>query len=193
MKKFIPLAFALVVFAACNSAGEQTAEPVTINADTVLDDQLFSQATSQNNLEKCKQISDQAREDECVVVVEGLTITEEAVKTLDSSLCGDIKDERYRENCVNSVEETVAANEALAKAEAEALKKDQERLTIESEAIDKGNADICNDMEDENQKYSCRYNVLVSQAMQNNDPSLCDEIGEDNYIKECKLNSTRQD
>lgn len=185
MKKFIPLAFVLVVFAACSSNGDQTTETV-INADTVLDDQLFSQATSQNNLEKCEQISDQTRKDECIMVVEGLIITEEAVKTLDSSLCKDIEDERYRENCEGSVEETIAANEAEEKAAQEAAKKDEERVAIESNAIAEGDADTCNDIEDENQKYSCRYNVLTNQAMQNSDPSLCDEIGKESFVAECK-------
>lgn len=186
MKKFIPLAFALVVFSACSSGGDQASEPVTINADTVLDDQMFSSATTSKNLEKCGQISNADRQDECKMVVESLLTTDEAVAELDSSLCEDIEDERYRENCVSNVEEIIADKEAQEKAAQEAAKKEEERVAIESEAITEGDADICNDIEDENQKYSCRYNVLANQAAQKNDPSLCDEIGDESFVEECK-------
>lgn len=193
MKKFIPLAFALVIFAACTSSNSdtkiETSADTIVNADTVLDDQLFSQATSQSNLEKCKQISNQARKDECKMVVEGLTITAEAVKTLDASLCKDIENERYEENCESSVNDAIADKESYKKAVAEANEAEQARLAIETQATQKGDYEICNQIEDEGQKASCKFNVISASG----NISLCDEIGDPDLIEFCKGSSEQED
>lgn len=193
MKKFIPLAFVLVVFAACSSGNSdtkiETSADTTINADTVLDDQLFSQATGQNNLEKCKQISNPTRQDECKMVVEALTVTAEAVKALDVSLCQDIEDERYKENCESSVEDAITEEENYKNKLAEASKAEEARAEIEIKAMEKGDYEICNQIEDEGQKASCKFNVISASG----NISLCDEIGDPDLIEFCKSPPEQED
>ncbi|MEK7673564.1 MAG: hypothetical protein AAB373_06820 [Patescibacteria group bacterium] len=58
-------------------------------------------------------------------------------------------------------------------------------VEIESEAVAEGDADLCEDIQDENQQYSCKYNVIANLAARKKDPSLCDEIGRKDLIAEC--------
>lgn len=154
-------------------------ENQVINADTVLDNQMFEAAVRGKDLASCDGIKDSAKKEECKTTVTDLTLTEKAFNKLDKSICNGIKNERYKENCKATIENEIAKKDKLAKA-------DEKRLSIEQDAINKGNADICNDIEDENQKYSCRYNVIVNQAESKKDPSLCDKIGKESFIKQCK-------
>src|SRR3989338_10099948 len=178
MKKLLIPTLATLFFAACGAAQTPTTE---VNADSVLDDQLFQEATSSNNLAKCDEIDAAAKKEECKTVVNSFLLTAEALEKLDASLCKDITEDRYRENCEISVSSKIEEIEEYEKAVKEVENKDKERLAIETEAVEKGDPKICESITDENQMYSCKYNIIVNKAITQNDASLCDEIGKDSF------------
>lgn len=188
MKKLLIPTILALFLTACGAANSPTDAPLEVNSDTVLDDQLFQEATSANDLAKCEAIADSTKKDECKMVVQSFLTTAEAVAKLDASLCKDITEERYRENCESSIDTAIEDKEALAKAAEEAVKKSEEVSEIGNKAINEGDADICDAIEDQNQKYSCRYNVITNQAIAAKDPSLCEKIGEESSIQQCKKN-----
>lgn len=181
----IPLA--ALFLAACGAANAPADAPVEVNSDTVLDDMLFQEATASNDLAKCEEIIAAAKKDECKMVVQSFLTTAEAVAKLDASLCENITEERYRENCESSVDEVITEEEAARKAEEERDQEEAKVAATGAEAIEKGDADICDAIEDQNQKYSCRYNVITNQAIAAKDPSLCEKIGEESSIEQCKI------
>lgn len=180
----IPLS--VLFLAACGAANAPADAPTEVNSDTVLDDKLFQEATSANDLAKCDKIADGAKKDDCKMVVQSFLTTAEAVAKLDASLCKDITDQRYKKNCEDRVNETIADKGEYEKKLEDAKKLEEEVLAIESKAIQNGDADICNAIQDENQKYSCRYNVITNIAISEANPSLCDDIGESDRITRCK-------
>lgn len=185
MKKLL-IPISALFLAACGAANAPADAPTEVNSDTVLDDQLFQEATSSNNLAKCDEIAAAAKKDECKMVVQSFLTTEEAVAKLDASLCKEIADGRYKENCENRVNDTLADKGEYEKKLEDAKKLEEEVLAIEAEAIQKGDADICNNITDQNQKYSCRFNVIANIAISEEKPSLCDDIGESERIARCK-------
>lgn len=162
---------------------EQTQE---VNADTVLDNRLYNEAIGGLNLDKCDQISDTVRAGECKKVVESLSLKKKAVENLDKLICENIELDRYKEDCESTVDGLIDKAEV----EKEALKKAEEMrermLEIEEEAYKGGDASLCDDIEDENKKYSCKFNVVIDKAVEEKDSSLCEEIGHETYIQECK-------
>lgn len=188
-KKIILLLLSIFTLIACTSGtDEQSSEA---NSDKVLDDRIFEEATGSNNAERCKEISNQKLQDECAMVVNNFLITKEAVDKLDKSLCEQIEDERYRENCGNSIAAAIADKEAQEKAQEKAIEENEEISEIGAKAMEKGDASICDTIEDENQKYSCRYNVITNQAVSAQDPTLCESIGEESSIEQCRNNVER--
>lgn len=186
MKKLLIPTISVLFLAACGAANAPADAPVEVNSDTVLDDNLFQEATSSKNLAKCDEILDSGKKEECKMVVNSFLITADAVAKLDGSLCKEITDGRYKENCENLVNDTIADKGEYEKKLEDAKKLEEEVLAIESKAIQNGDADICNDITDSNQKYSCRYNVIANIAISEENPSLCDEIGESERIAKCK-------
>ncbi|MBI2634396.1 hypothetical protein HYW82_01840 [Candidatus Peregrinibacteria bacterium] len=65
----------------------------------------------------------------------------------------------------------------------EAYKANQQ---IEAEAIAQNDASICNEIQDNNQKYSCRFNIIAKEANQKKDPSICKQIEEKVAIQQCE-------
>lgn len=181
MKKLL-IPISALFLAACGAANAPADAPTEVNSDTVLDDQLFQEATNANDLAKCDEIANSTKKDECKMVVQSFLTTAEAVAKLDASLCEDITEERYKENCEKGVTSKIEHEKAIKEIE----NKDKERLTIEIEATEKGDPKICESIEDENQMYSCKYNIIVNKAISQNDASLCDEIGKDSFIQNCK-------
>ncbi|MFH1284011.1 MAG: hypothetical protein ABIH78_00255 [Candidatus Peregrinibacteria bacterium] len=175
------LASALTVLTACSQS-----EPVTPSADSILDDQIFTTATGAQDLEKCSEILSSTKKDECKMVVESLNVTDEAVKNVDKSACNAITDERYKDNCINSVEAQLAYQNRAETYQEDIQKQQEENASIQSRATAKKDADICNEMKDDNQKYSCRYNVLADQAIEKKDASICEDIDESIFIEKCK-------
>lgn len=55
-------------------------------------------------------------------------------------------------------------------------------------ALDENNENACDDIKDEDAKYTCRYNILVNKALQEGDKAFCDKIGLESYVKKCKEN-----
>ena len=171
----------LTMLSGCLSGGDET-----ISADTVLDDQIYEEAVSSTNIEKCKDILNSAKENECKEVVESLEITKQAKTNADKSICSEIVLERYRENCESTVE--IKINEEQEREnqiqEREALT--EEAVKIGQKAMEEEDSDVCEDIEDTNQKTSCKYNVIANQAIKENDPSLCEAIGDESSIEVCK-------
>ncbi len=182
MKKTISLLIALslsvfIAVACTSSQSSETDQSENLNSDTVLDNQLFKEATSSNSMEECDQILDKGLKEECKMTVESSVLTNQAVEEMDKSICDGIQLNRYKENCNNKTQEAIDDQNRA-----------EEIISIGEKAIETENADICNDIEDENVKASCKYNVIANKAIETNDPSLCDEIENESSIKICKQN-----
>lgn len=178
---------ATFIFNACVSSEDTVSK--NVNSNTVLDDQIFQNAVDSKNLESCDKILDKDKKEECKTAVGDLILTDNAVKELDKTICAKISNDRYEDNCEMRVKQLLEEEQKVEKTLEKEAEKNQEYIEIEAEAKEKKDADICNDIDDENQKYSCRYNIIVDQAITSNDPSLCDEIGEETSIGICKSNA----
>lgn len=187
MKKLIVLS--AVLLSACAGTGQEVNSTTEVNSDTVLDDSIFQEATSSNSIEKCDQILDSAKKDECKTVVGDFLTISEAIEKEDASMCDDIEDDRYRENCINSIDESLEEEQAQKKTEADAIKKDEERVTTETEAVEKGDISICEGIEDEKQAEACKYNVISEL----DDISLCDQLSDQELRTQCKQTSSEED
>lgn len=186
MKKIIFLLAATVaIFSACNNSNTDTKTELSL-ADRLLDEQLYAEAIATQNAEKCAKIAAKDLQKECANVVDALTITEKALTDNDKKICGQIELKRYRENCEAQVLAAIEAKEAKAKRVETDKKLEEQIRNTETKAINNGDPDLCNSIEDENQKYTCRYNVVINRAVEAKDSELCELIGKETVTLECK-------
>lgn len=186
MKKFLAiLLLALLAFSGCSLFGKEGApEPQAaqeISADSILDNQIYEQAVNASDLEACDRILEEGKKEECKSVINGTLLTQKAVEKMDSDMCDEIKLERYKENC-----------EALIASENDRLEEQEEEIAqtesyneIGLEAAETGDVEKCDKIDEENTKYSCRYNVLANKAVTEKNKELCGQIGEETLIEQC--------
>jgi hypothetical protein len=175
---FITLALvASLILTACltDSAEPVNDEAQTSTVDSILDDRILNDALESLDLAKCTTIEASATRETCEIAVGSLVLSEKAKATMDANICKEIENERYRDDCLSTVEEA-----------AKALTAEADRLDIGDRASAESDPDICNEIEDEGQSIACRFNVIIDLAKANNDPGLCDEIGEEGATSECK-------
>lgn len=178
MKKLTFLTLLPLLFVACTSSPQN--EPLT-KADTVLDNDIFNEATASNNLERCNDILGSELKNSCEQVINDRVATATALESMDKGKCKLVSDERYRTDC-----ETQVA------AKLEAKNSDAKRLSTEQKAIDEGDQKLCDQIKAENDMYTCKFNVLNKLATEKNDPSLCDQIGREDLISDCKANAGKK-
>ncbi|MBI4235468.1 hypothetical protein HY604_04175 [Candidatus Peregrinibacteria bacterium] len=184
-KTFFLLIAAITIISACSSPKPDSKADLSL-ADQLLDEQLYSEAIGVKDAEKCTKIAAKDLQKECADVVDAIKITKKAVSDDDQNACEKIELKRYRENCENSVSTAIEAKEAYAKLAETDRKLEDQIQSAEAKAIDSGDPDLCNSIEDENQKYSCKYNVVVNKAVSAKNPELCEVIGKEPVILECK-------
>ena len=190
MKKLsilVLLLTSITLLSGCFYNTEETpAAPTEVNADTLLDDQLYESAVRGDNAGKCDLISEAAKAGECKKVVTANLLTAKAVAEMDDDACGDIELARYEKVCELRVEETIASTEAAEK-EIEAFKEsDQNRMKIETEAMIKKDYTICAQISDENDMVTCKWNVITKEVITQEDNSLCKKIGRDEEVTLCE-------
>lgn len=174
MKKLLPIFLVLSVFVTgCNFANSD--KSLSKKGDAVLDQQFYDQATQSNDLALCNKIFDKDMKSECASIVDAGKLTKKAVSELNIALCKTITIERYRTACEIQVQPLIDAKQA-----------DSERLTIEQKAYDQQNAKLCDQIKDENQRASCKYNIIANQPATKKDPSLCEGIGQKDMVTRCK-------
>jgi len=193
MKKLLLLSAITILLTACGAAdkGDQAANPdsegSTVNADTVLDNQLFSQAVSSGDAGFCDGITGVEKKTECQGVITAIDLTKQALTKSDKNICKKIELKRYKENCLTSVEDQMAADEKQAK---EFSFYDSQSALADKYA---GADDLegCKKIEDENFKKQCTNNVLYGRALKSKDPKYCDQVEDKNDQEFCRkaLNS----
>lgn len=171
MKKTLAALFLTGVF--LTACGGSSTPAKTSNK--LLDNDIFTQATSGGNLARCNDILDKTLKASCEQVINDQIATAAAVSALDKALCKKVSDERYRKECETQVGAKLEDKTTEAK-----------RISIEQSATSKGDSSICEQITDANQKSSCKYNVLVNQAIAKKDPSVCEGIGLKNLVDQCK-------
>lgn len=178
----------LVIFAATflngcitKTSEKSTQQEAEVTADSLLDNQLYTEASEQNSLEKCKLISDEAKAEECEKVVNANLISIKAVKERNSKLCKSINLERYKEACNLRVKEQIAQDEEQ--------KREQQRvneMTQKSQEIhDSGDVTRCKELEDKNFQEVCELNILVNKALEENNKASCNEASTKELQKRC--------
>lgn len=190
MKKFLAiLLLALLAFSGCSFFEKETKneQPTEVNADTILDNQIFTEAVGSGDIVKCDKILDKTKKEECKNVLESDSLTAKAIAELDKSSCKKIEMERYRDYCEEIVDAKSAEKEEGEKAAEKAKEQEALRVKTEQEAQDKGNASICEQIETKADMYSCKYNVISNKAIDENDPTLCENIEELSLVEACKL------
>lgn len=181
MKKLAFFTLLPLLFAACSSAAPQ--ESATSSADMILDNSIFDEAISSNDLERCEKISNQEQKTNCKDIVNANVITANAISKVDSDLCKDIVLDRYKEECEFLVQKAEESAKIL-----EIEKDKQDKYTsVSGNAYEKQDLSLCDSMEDENYKFSCRFNIIANQALTSGDPSKCDEIGSPSHVENCKM------
>lgn len=180
--------FLLLVLAGCKF-GTETSEKVTTgktDADSILDDNIFDAAVLNHDTEMCDEILAKSKKQECVDAINSDVQTQEAISKKDKKLCKNIVLDRYKENCENRIDKAIENESAEKEAKEEDAKLQAEILSVEAKAVKKNDANICDDIQDENSKYACRYNVLANLAIQKNDVSLCTDIGQNSFVDKCR-------
>ncbi len=153
----------------------------TIDADAILDSNLYNDAVSTKDLKKCADIKDSTRSAECKDVVESLVLMAEATVSLEEGICEQIKLERYATACKDDV------NKIIKREEENRIQEDEVKnmQTTSQDAIDNNDIELCDTLENQ-AMYSCRSNVLTNEAIEKNDPTICDKIGDKDFTVECK-------
>jgi|GEM_PF-2086397 len=169
-KPFALFLLAGLTFTAC-SGSSTPAKP----SDQLLDSNIYTEATSGLNLDRCKDILDAKLKSSCTQVINDQKATNDAIAALDKSKCSKVSDERYRAECEKQVNTKVEAKNAEAK-----------RTSIEQSAQNSGDVSVCDQIADSNQKSTCKYNVLVAKAIAKKDPSVCEGIGLQILVDQCK-------
>jgi len=186
MKKFLAiLLLATLVLSGCSLfEKKETALQATqeVNADSILDNQIYEQAVLNKDAGSCDEVLNAATKEECKKVVDALILTDKAVQKMDDSYCEDIKLERYAKNCEELVEGNIEREEENEKA----IEQDENNLEIEQQAVDKGDATLCDGITEESRKNACKYNVLANQALQKNDKTICEGIDAETLIADCE-------
>lgn len=145
-------------------------------SDQVLDKDIFTQATASGSIDRCKDIKDNTLAASCEQVVNDKRVTNSAISALDKKECGKVSDARYKIDCEIQIDAKIEAKNEEAK-----------RASIEKDAQTNNDPKICDQIKSENQKASCKFNVLSIQALKQKDPSICDGIGLKELVDKCKL------
>lgn len=178
MKKILSLLIlSTLLLSGCN---KQDAE--VVNADTLLDQQIFEQAADSKDATLCETIKDEAMKTECAKVVEANLLKDEAIAEVDATECNKIQIERYKTNCV----QTVAKIEADAK-KAEAVKaQDDADMKLFNNATLALDVSACANVKDENYRKTCETEITVDMANKKNDSTLCDALKAADQVSTCK-------
>jgi hypothetical protein len=189
MKKLFAIALiSTLLFTGCGwkekEEKEIEEENISVSSDAILDDMIFEQAVSANNVGKCEKILGESKKQECVNTVGSLNLLQEAIVDLDKGKCKKIPIERYKENCLEEIE----AELGLGKLEQLFQEEKQNNKEVVQKALDEQDESICNKVvEDEDVKFTCRYNILITKAVKGNDQDICKGIGQEKYEEECLL------
>lgn len=180
MKKILLFIVAALLFTACSKATPQTS--VSPSTDNFLDNQILTDALNSENPERCTEIADQSLKTECEASIAALKTTEKAVQKSDKKLCNTITIDRFKTNCLSKVDAKIADDNKLQ----DLLKEDQKRLKISQKAYDKGDYKLCEQIADENQRETCKFNVITKLAADKNKPELCESLSTEEDIMTCK-------
>ena len=153
-----------------------------VTADTILDEEIYEWAVNLKSTDKCDEIVTASIKKECKEVIESLFLIEEAVKIKEDSLCSKIGLDRYKEICFAKVESVVGKDQATEKMK----ESSGETLEQMQAAYDAGDVEMCDEIENDDNRYLCRFDVLTEKAVTEKDSSICEEIGSEEYILNCK-------
>lgn len=193
MKRLFLIFLLSTILSSCTySTNPQTNESTDSNssqtsiADTALDSRLFEDAISFNNSEFCSQIIDSETKNECTIVLSDLQKTETAISKLDKSLCDNLDLERYKEACSTKISSIIQSKKDIENESQEFSDYLSKLYKIQEEAVQLGDVNICNSIEDELIRATCKYNILAPLAIQKSDSTLCDQIGNVSLTANCK-------
>lgn len=163
-------------------AQEAPTEVVITNADEALDNMIYKDAVEMMDVSRCENIAEKFDSVECAKVIVAFDKMEEAVVNMDKALCKDVSFDRYRKECELAVDKAV-------KQEKDKKMVDQTREEDKSKsklAIENNDPKLCEDVQEEDSKDTCLYNVLVNQAVQKEDATICEQIGRADLVKLCE-------
>ncbi len=191
MKKLI-IAFLSVIIlslASCSINETQTTETNTSEKSTTedpfqisLDDSLITDALSLNSSDLCDQIKNPDKKDSCKLALKDLEISKDAVSKVDSKLCEDIVGLQYKEACIANID-AILKNKEESK---QATENYYSMFDIQSEAMNKKDYTKCDEIEDEQIKATCKYNIIIETVKTSKNPAICENIGLENLVSECK-------
>ncbi len=158
-------------------------EPVTIEQGySESDVQIFNTASANIDVEACESIESENLVEICKEYVATLEITNTAVNNQDESVCDQISDLNLRETCQAEVSARAESSDG---ASGDSLSS-EEYNNILSEATDASDAQVCDQIQDENQKRTCYYNVYSNQAIQAKDTTICENLLDVEDQQACK-------
>ncbi|MFC1616367.1 hypothetical protein ACFL21_04450 [Patescibacteria group bacterium] len=174
--------------ATSSEAGTNDVGSQPINADDLLDQEIYNRALGNKDNSECDKIENNDLKDECKEIVDAIIIKDEAVTKLDASLCEDIELKRYKSDCTDLVNSLIKEQKEKEERIELEQSEEQERRNFEQEAMETKNPDLCDKIEDEGQLYTCKFNVIADIAVEENDPDECEAIGKEDLIKLCEEN-----
>lgn len=193
MKKFTLsialLTISLFTLTACFGSTEEpvaTPQATEVNADTLLDNQIYQSAVGQNDAKACAQIKKDLKKDECVMVVEANLLTKQALEKMDADLCDGIEIERYKENCVTQVTTTEEKAKEIEDKNAQLTEQTKTDDKYAVEARKNKDTTTCDKIVDSNIKTACKTSVTIDRATEKKDRKICESLSNPSQIETCK-------
>ncbi len=160
-KSLLFLSLASLIAISLNACGQAETPVTPLDADKILDNQIYEDAVSTLNADRCSNIKDEAVKSECSKAVTGLNLTNEAMEKLDKSICSKIELERYKENCNTEVENKIA--ESKISEEKKSFYEEQNALA--EKYYNEDNLEGCAEIEDETFRKQCEDNILTQRGL----------------------------
>lgn len=130
----------------------------------------------------CDKISDQEFIQECKTELSDSTALAEAINKMDNSECEKLSSADKKAACKIQVEVT--------KTEMQSLQQSQEKSRSAYSDLNKiiatGDYTQCKNIDSENLRDDCEYNILVNKALETKDISNCDKITNSESKTRCK-------
>ena len=182
MKKILIIALCSLALTACLAQKEEPAEVVITNADQALDNMIYEDAIETMDVNRCEEVAEESSKNECIEVIVTFEKMEKALVNMDKTLCKDVAFDRYKKECESAVDKAIKEKEIKDKIE-QVREEDKSKNKL---AVESNDPKLCDEIQEEYSKDTCRYNILVNQAVQQEDATICEQIGRADLVKLCE-------
>lgn len=170
-----------------------------LNSASIQDNNLFTRAIQTKNTAYCYLIQDELLKEQCFKVINDQKIIADAIGKEDPTVCEQIVNQPTRDECKDLARAAIELGnkEEQEQKNQQRQQSDQPKTThivsnnnwqVETQAMQQDDPSICSRIEKQEDRYECRYQVLVLRAINQKDPSICSQIGNEKWEGYCRGN-----